>query len=99
MRLVRTTGNWAALYFLLASFPCAVLLLMFLQVEIFFFTPHSRQHVACFAFPEPCSSLGAIHTFLAICQCIHRCFGKCFHSTHTTPVAVSPFLSASCPCF
>ena len=47
----------------------------------------SHPHV-----PKPCSLLGAIHTFLAIWQCVHRCFGKCFHSTHTRPRAVRPFL-------
>src|SRR5271170_1696483 len=35
--------------------------------------------------PKPCSLLGTIYTFLAIWQCVHRCFGKCFHSTHTRP--------------
>jgi len=46
--------------------------------------------------PKPCSLLGTIYTFLAIWQCVHRCFGKCFHSTHTRPLAVRPFLSALC---
>jgi hypothetical protein len=44
--------------------------------------------------PIPCSLLGTIYTFLAIWQCVHRCFGRCFHSTHTGPLAVRPFLSA-----
>ena len=41
---------------------------------------------------KPRSPLGAIITLLAIWQCVHRCFGKCFHSTHTRPLAACPFL-------
>jgi hypothetical protein len=46
--------------------------------------------------PKPCSLLGTIYTFLAIWQCVHRCFRKCCHSTHTRPLAVRPFLSTLC---
>src|SRR5271154_4330262 len=49
--------------------------------------------------PKPCSLLCTIYNFLAIWQCVHRCFGKCFHSTHTRPLAACPFpkcLVSSC---